>query len=154
MDERPSPESRGDGPRSCVPADLRRRRARDRIRWLWPRRVPLGAHHDAGRPPGEGKSFLTTDMAGSRHAGPAWPDGSDCRRRPVLVISAEDDPRDTIRRPPWRGPRARTSKRVHLLSMVGVPDSDGREYETMFTLADVEALDAALRRRIPTAAWS
>jgi len=132
-----------DGPRSCVPVltcvdDVEE----TAIRWLWPRRVPLGRITMLVGRPGEGKSFLTTDMAARVTRGLPWPDGSDCPDGSVLVISAEDDPRDTIR------PRLRAHgadlKRVHLLSMVRRPDSDGREYETMFTLADVEALDAAL----------
>jgi hypothetical protein len=130
-------------PRSCVPLltcvdDVQE----TAIRWLWPGRVPLGRITMLVGRPGEGKSFLTTDMAARVTRGLSWPDGTDCPDGSVLVISAEDDPRDTIR------PRLRAHgadlKRVHLFSMVRRPDAEGRPYETMFTLADVEALDAAL----------
>jgi hypothetical protein len=129
--------------RSCVPLltcvdDVQE----TAIRWLWPGRVPLGRITMLVGRPGEGKSFLTTDMAARVTRGLSWPDGTDCPDGSVLVISAEDDPRDTIR------PRLRAHgadlKRVHLFSMVRRPDAEGRPYETMFTLADVEALDAAL----------
>jgi hypothetical protein len=140
-----SDESRvtSDESRSCVPLltcvdDVQE----TAIRWLWPGRVPLGRITMLVGRPGEGKSFLTTDMAARVTRGLSWPDGTDCPDGSVLVISAEDDPRDTIR------PRLRAHgadlKRVHLFSMVRRPDAEGRPYETMFTLADVEALDAAL----------
>jgi len=115
------------------------------IRWLWPGRVPLGRITMLVGRPGEGKSFLTTDMAAHVTRGRCWPDGTACPEGSVLLISAEDDPADTIR------PRLRAHgadlTRVHLLSTVRRPDADGRPYETMFTLADLEALESAMAAR-------
>jgi len=112
------------------------------VRWLWPQRVALGRITMLVGRPGEGKSFLTTDMAARVTRGLPWPDGTACPQGSVLLISAEDDPRDTIR------PRLRAHgadlARVHLFSMVRRTDAGGRPYETMFTLADVEALDSAM----------
>jgi len=115
------------------------------IRWLWPGRVPLGRITMLVGRPGEGKSFLTTDMAAHVTRGRCWPDGTACPEGSVLLISAEDDPADTIR------PRLRAHgadlTRVHLLSTVRRTDADGRPYETMFTLADLEALESAMAAR-------
>ncbi len=102
-----------------------RRPPTPRARWaFWPRPV------------------LTAAAAPARPTGVRWPDGTECPDGSVLLISAEDDPRDTIR------PRLRAHgadlKRVHLLSMVRRTDAGGRPYEAMFTLADVEALEAAM----------
>jgi len=111
------------------------------VRWLWPGRVALGRITMLVGRPGEGKSFLTTDMAARVTRGAIWPDGSACPEGSVLLISAEDDPRDTVR-PRLRAHGADLS-RVHLLTMVRRTDPDGRESETMFTLADMPALEAA-----------
>jgi hypothetical protein len=113
------------------------------IRWLWPERMSLGRITMLVGRPGEGKSFLTTDMAARVTRGATWPDGSTCPEGSVLLISAEDDPRDTVR-PRLRAHGADLS-RVHLLTTVRRTDADGRESETLFTLADVEALETVLQ---------
>jgi len=112
------------------------------VRWLWPGRVPLGRITMLVGRPGEGKSFLTTDMAARVTRGASWPDGSACPEGSVLLISAEDDPRDTMR-PRLRAHGADLS-RVHLLTTVRRTEADGRESEVLFTLADMTALAAAL----------
>jgi hypothetical protein len=93
--------------------------------------------------PGEGKSFLTTDMAARVTTGTPWPDGGDCPKGSVILISAEDDPGDTIR--PRLDAHYADLHRVHLLSAVVRVDSEGR-YERMVTLADLDAIEAALER--------
>lgn len=114
------------------------------VRWLWPGRVGLGRLTLLVGRPGEGKSFLTTDMAARVTQGLAWPDGSPCPVGSVLLISAEDDPADTIR------PRLRAHgadlRRVHLLSGIRRTDSDGRPYESLFSLADLGELEQAVTR--------
>ncbi len=131
-------ESRIDEPILVCAADV----AETEIRWLWPGRMPLGRITLLVGRPGEGKSFLTTDMAARVSRGLPWPDGSACPEGSVLLISAEDDLGDTIR------PRLRAHGadlgRVHLLSMVRRSDPDGGRYETMFTLSDVGPLEVAL----------
>jgi hypothetical protein len=91
--------------------------------------------------PGEGKSYLTIDAAARVSTGTPWPDGAECPRGDVLMLSAEDDPSDTIR-PRLDAHRADVA-RVHLLSVVRRMDDDG---ERLITLADVGAIDAALER--------
>ncbi len=113
------------------------------VSWLWPERIPLGRITLLVGRPGEGKSFLTTDVAARVTTGTPWPDGSDCPRGSVILISAEDDPGDTIR-PRLDAHDADVSK-VHLLSAVRRVDGDG-QYERLLTLADVEAIESALTR--------
>lgn len=113
------------------------------VSWLWPGRIPLGRITLLVGRPGEGKSFLTTDAAARVTTGTPWPDGSDCPQGSVILISAEDDPADTIR--PRLDAHYADVRRVHLLSAVRRVDDDG-EYERMISLADVDAIEAALVR--------
>ena len=66
------------------------------IQWLWPQRVPAGCLTLLVGKPGEGKSFLTTDMAARVSTGAAWPDGTPGPSGSVLFICDEDDPGATI----------------------------------------------------------
>lgn len=113
------------------------------IKWLWPGRVPMGRITLLVGRPGEGKSFLTTDMAARVTTGTPWPDGSDCPAGSVILISAEDDPGDTIR--PRLDAHYADVRKVHLLSAVRRLGEDGQPYEMLFTLADVAALETALK---------
>ncbi|MCL2646273.1 MAG: AAA family ATPase [Phycisphaerales bacterium] len=113
------------------------------IKWLWPGRVPLGRITLLVGRPGEGKSFLTTDMAARITTGTPWPDGSDCPAGSVILVSAEDDPGDTIR--PRLDAHNADVRKVHLLSAVRRVGEDGQLYEILFTLEDVASLEAALK---------
>ncbi|HSW01838.1 MAG TPA: AAA family ATPase [Sedimentisphaerales bacterium] len=136
----PTNESLATGPVVLCLDDIRE----NPVHWLWPGRVGLGRITLLVGRPGEGKSFLTTDMAARVTQGLAWPDGSPCPAGSVLLISAENDPADTIR------PRLRAHgadlRRVHLLSVVRRTDSDGRPYDSLFSLADLEDLERAATR--------
>jgi len=111
------------------------------ISWLWRGRIPLGRITLLVGRPGEGKSFLTTDAAARVTTNTPWPDGSDCPLGSVILISAEDDPADTIR--PRLDAHCADVRRVHLLSAVRRVDGEGH-YERLITLADVDAIEAAL----------
>ena len=115
------------------------------VRWLWPGRVPLGRITLLVGRPGEGKSLLTTYMASRVTTGSPWADGTVCPKGSVVLISAEDDPADTIR--PRLDAHYADVKRVHLLSMVRKIETDGRQQDVMFTLADLASLELALRKR-------
>lgn len=70
----------------------------ERIRWLWPARLPFAKVSLLDGDPGLGKSTLTLDIAARVSTASPMPDG----HRPdhpgnVLVISAEDGAADTIR---------------------------------------------------------
>ncbi|HQA91219.1 MAG TPA: AAA family ATPase, partial [Sedimentisphaerales bacterium] len=92
-----------------------------------------------------GKSLLTTYMASRVTTGSPWADGTICPKGSVVLISAEDDPADTIR--PRLDAHYADVKRVHLLSMVRKIETDGRQQDVMFTLADLASLELALRKR-------
>lgn len=113
------------------------------IEWLWKGRVALGRLTLLVGKPGEGKSYATCDMAARVTTGTPWPDGAECARGSVILVCAEDDPADTIR--PRLDAHGADVKRVHLLSAVRRFGEDGKPQEVMFTLADVLALEAALK---------
>lgn len=111
------------------------------IVWLWPNRFPRGMVSMLAGRPGEGKSFLTADMAARLSKGRAWPDGSPCLLGDTLLVSGEDDPA-TVIRPRLDGMDA-DAKRVHLLRGV-LEVREGNAKERMFSLANLDALEAAL----------
>ncbi len=115
------------------------------VQWLWPGRVPLGRISLLVGRPGEGKSFLTTDMTAHVSTGRTWPDGSACPCGSVILVSAEDDPHDTIR--PRLDAHGADVRRVHLLATVRRRGEGGRLVEAMFTLEDLPALAEALDRQ-------
>jgi hypothetical protein len=113
------------------------------ISWLWRDRIPLGRITLLVGRPGEGKSFLTTDMASRISTGTRWPDGTDCPQGSVLMLTAEDDPAETIR--PRLDAHHADVGCVHLLSAVRGVDKDGQD-ERLITLADVNAIEEALAK--------
>lgn len=75
-----------------------------RVKWLWNQRLALGKLTLIAGDPGLGKSYLTLDLAsrvstGKAMPGDAWDDGRPMDRRPgkAILLSAEDDPGDTVR---------------------------------------------------------
>ena len=95
---------------------LRADRVREReVSWLWDGYLPLGKMAIVEGDPGDGKSVMTCDLAARFSTGAPLPDGSKPPFGPtdVVMISAEDDPEDTIR------PRLRVAgadlKRIHLV---------------------------------------
>jgi putative DNA primase/helicase len=67
------------------------------IHWLWPQRIALGKTCLIAGPPGLGKSQVTTYIAATVSSGGTWCTGEKCDPGEVLILSAEDDPADTIR---------------------------------------------------------
>jgi 5S rRNA maturation endonuclease (ribonuclease M5) len=113
------------------------------IQWLWAGRIALGRITLLVGRPGEGKSFLTIDMAARVTTGTPWPDGRGCPRGSVILVCAEDDPGDTIRR--RLDAHHADARKVHLLSAVRRIDCEGKKHDVLFTLADVAALESALK---------
>lgn len=72
---------------------------REEVRWLWDGVIARGKITMVAGDPGLGKSFLTLDLAARATRGGPWPVGSPGATEPcsVLILSAEDDPGDTIR---------------------------------------------------------
>lgn len=87
-----------------------------KVRWLWPDRLALGKFTLLAGDPGLGKSYLTLDLAARVSSGQPFPgteqsqgqNGQNVNQnkgfrgygnmpRKVILLSAEDDPADTIR---------------------------------------------------------
>lgn len=109
------------------------------IRWLWPNRFARRKLSMIAGKQGVSKSVLTCELAARVSNGTMWPiDKTPCESGGVLMISAEDDPGDTIR------PRLRAAganlDRIHFIK--GVRSADGKE--RLITFADVAVLDRYL----------
>ena len=93
------------------------------VTWLWPSRIPRGKLSEIVGDPGEGKSWLVTELVGLLTTGRPLPADLDFDRRPetVLLLSAEDGAGDTIR--PRLDLAGADASRVHLLE--GIQDGDG-----------------------------
>jgi len=111
------------------------------ISWLWPDKIALGKVSMFAGDPGLGKSMLTTAMAACVTTGSPWPvTCSPCPIGDVIMLSAEDDPADTIR--PRLDAAGADPARVYQLT--AVRDDDG---EHMFSLdRDLYALESLLIR--------
>lgn len=67
------------------------------IEWAWRGYIPLAKLTIIEGDPGDGKSILTLDLAARWSTGAAMPDGTNgVGPWPVILVSAEDDPGDTI----------------------------------------------------------
>lgn len=70
------------------------------VRWFWRGRIPLGKVTVLDGDPGLGKSLLSLDLAARGSTRQLMPDGTDNHLDApagVVLLSAEDDPADTIR---------------------------------------------------------
>jgi putative DNA primase/helicase len=104
------------------------------LQWLWPGRIPLGKLPLFAGDPGLGKSFVALDIAAHVTRGEKWPDGEQCSGGPgsVIVLSAEDDPADTIR-PRLEAAGADLNK-VHILQAVRRDKPNGESRLESFSL--------------------
>jgi len=109
----PAEAKQADGPMMVCMADVRR----VVLRWLWPGRIPLGKLAMITGDPKLGKSVLSLSIAAAVSRGLPWPDGADAPEPGgVVLLSAEDDPADTIR--PRLDAAGADVSRVHLLAAV------------------------------------
>lgn len=70
----------------------------EKINWFWYPYVPVGRLTILGGDPGQGKSFITTAIAAAASRGEDLPgDFTEHEPRNTLMLSAEDDPGDTIK---------------------------------------------------------
>jgi hypothetical protein len=118
---------------------------RERIKWLWPGRIPTGKLTLFVGDPGTGKSLVTVDLAARVSTGRAFPDGCSCEVGGVLILTAEDDAKDTV------GPRldaaGADTSRIARISAVKVTLSDGAPAESTFSLErDLLKLEEALTK--------
>ena len=87
------------------------------IHWLWKGRIPRGKVSMIAGNPGLGKSQVTVSMAATVSKGEVWAaDGTPCEVGNVVILSAEDDPADTLR-PRLEAARAELT-RVYVIDAV------------------------------------
>ena len=100
---------------------------RERVEWLWDRRVPLGKLTLVSGDPGLGKSLMTLDLAARITQGRRMPDGSAGLEGNVVILSAEDGLADTIR------PRLELAGADldRVTSLASLPTNDGHERMTV-----------------------
>ncbi|WP_417750045.1 AAA family ATPase [Rosistilla oblonga] len=113
------------------------------VRWLWQNRIAGGRLTLLVGMPGVGKSYLTADMAGHITTGKPWPDGTPCELGSVIMLTAEDDPADTIR--PRLDAQGADVSRVHVLTGTFRLDSKD-EADSMISLANVDLIESALKK--------
>jgi hypothetical protein len=61
------------------------------IDWLWPNRIPCGMVSLLVGLPGQGKSFISLDMAARISRGIHWPDGHINKQAEVMIYAFEED---------------------------------------------------------------
>lgn len=113
------------------------------LSWLWPGRIPLGKLTILSGDPGLGKSLMTLAVAAAVSRGSRWP----CREgialvADVVLVSAEDDPADTIR--PRLEAAGADLGRVHILDAVEYTDENGDLHRRPWNFTDIEALEMRL----------
>jgi hypothetical protein len=119
-----------------------------KVRWLWPDRIPLGRITLLVSDPGLGKSLLALDIAARVSRGAPWPDEEQGARSKeqgaqhptsgsklpapssVLLLTAEDDFADTVR------PRleALGADCDRILGIAAVPGNDPQDIPRAFAL--------------------
>jgi hypothetical protein len=115
------------------------------LTWLWPGRIPRGKLTLLIGDPGQGKSLVTVDIASRVTCEKPFPDGAACESGEVILLSAEDDPADTIR--PRLDAAGADVSRVHVLEAVRIRLGDGELAEKSFNLeTDLAVLEETLRK--------
>ena len=115
------------------------------ISWLWPGRIARGKPTMIAGHPGLGKSQTTASLAAIVTTGGQWPvDRTTCEIGNVIILSAEDDPADTIR--PRLEAAGADITRVHIIkSVFDNYDSAGDEVHRSFNLKiDTRRLEEAI----------
>lgn len=105
------------------------------VRWLWKGRIPRGKVSIIAGDPGLGKSQVCASLASVVTNGGLWPvDRTPCEQGSVVILSAEDDPEDTIR-PRLEAAGADVS-RVTILQAVRYQNDDAVTAERGFNLGE------------------
>jgi hypothetical protein len=110
------------------------------VQWLWPGRIARGKVTMLAGHPGLGKSQVALAMAAIVTTGGRWPvDGTRAAAGAAVILSAEDDPEDTIR--PRLEAAGADLDRCHIVEAV----REAREQRRAFCLTkDLGRLAAAL----------
>ena len=119
---------------------------RQSVRWLWPQRLARGKLGIIDGDPGQGKGFMTLDIAARITRGRPMPD-SNQRQAPanVVLLTPEDDAADTIR------PRLEAAeadlRRIRILTTTTDTDPvTGKQRERFLTLPrDILLIETAVQ---------
>jgi putative DNA primase/helicase len=105
------------------------------VRWLWRGRIARGKVTMLAGHPGLGKSQVSLGIAAIVTTGGRWPvDGTRAELGSAVIMSAEDDPEDTIR--PRLDAAGADLSRCHIIGAVRDCDSTGRETRRGFSLLE------------------
>lgn len=117
------------------------------IRWLWPGRIAIGKLATLAGNGGLGKSTVALDIAARVSTGRRFPDQPgevDGSPANVILLSAEDDPADTIR--PRLDAAGADPRRIHIVEAIRRRGS-GEGAERAFSLAtDVAQLERVVEQ--------
>ena len=114
------------------------------ISWLWKGRIALGKLTMIVGDPGLGKSLVTIALATHVSRGSPFPvDGSKPPIGDVVLLSAEDDPADTIK--PRLEAMGADCTRIHIMEAVQEIDTEGESTQHIFSFKrDIKALEDLL----------
>lgn len=115
------------------------------IVWLWDQRLACGKFSIITGNPGLGKSQITASLTAVVTTGGRWPVTRDqAPKGSVLILSAEDDPEDTIR--PRLEAAGAALESVHLLQAVMAPSETSGSVRRGFNLSmDIPKLVVRMR---------
>lgn len=110
------------------------------ILWLWDQRLACGKLSIITGNPGLGKSQITASLAAVVTTGGRWPVTRDqAPQGSVIILSAEDDPKDTIR--PRMEAAGADLSRVHLVSAIKTTTERGEPSTRGFDISrDIDRL--------------
>ena len=110
------------------------------ILWLWDQRLACGKLSIITGNPGLGKSQITASLAAVVTTGGRWPVTRDqAPHGSVVILSAEDDPKDTIR--PRMEAAGADLSRVHLISAIKITTERGEPSTRGFDISrDIDRL--------------
>ena len=113
------------------------------ISWLWPGRIALGKLTLIAGDPGLGKSLLTIALAANVSKGHQWPlENIPAPLGDVIMLSAEDDPADTIR--PRLDAADADCNRIHMLKAVKYTDREQTNQRLFSLKRDIALLEKLL----------
>jgi hypothetical protein len=113
----------------------------EEVEWLWPYRLALGKLALVDGDPGLGKSAVTLDLTARVSVGKDFPDGAESEPGGVVLLSAEDGLRDTIR-PRLDAAGADVSR---ILALATVPDENGHD-RLLSIPEDIPLIEKGMKR--------
>lgn len=116
-----------------------------KINWLWPNRIARGKLTVIAGNPGLGKSQITASLAATITTGGKWPDTDNFAiKGSVIILSAEDDPADTIK--PRLVAAGADVSRCHVLKAIKVKKNGKTSIRTVDLSQDVDRLGAEIEK--------